>query len=290
MLVGLILSLFGNTTQHYRSLTFSIAKRTVVSTELQTVPLWELSWGFYVLGIFMACVFLLGRETNFGQSEQDPAFWLRLLLVAKQRAKCTWYDPEQDSTESRILRPSDWRIWFRFLLNFLINGVGFHILVHALPIQVASQSSLTGVVFRAVGMMYLVDLDDTPGYTLTAVQQEKGDSEDETEQNESNVDEQPLKKMDVGETAATADQIIANARAQLDALAAGVDTNSAMTKKMSVAGGLLLGGAATAGCAVAVSQNQQKSKKEDLEVGHGNGISFDGNNAGGEGNGGDAAA
>ena len=28
--------------------------------------------------------------------------------------------------------------------------------------SVATQSSLTGVVFRAVGMMYLVDLDDSP--------------------------------------------------------------------------------------------------------------------------------
>lgn len=102
------------------------------------------SWGFYVLGIFMACVFLVGPKTSFGQSEQDPAFWLQLLLVAKQRAKCTWYDFHADQTESCMMRPSDWRIWFRFLLSFLINGVGFHILVHALPIQVASQSSLTG--------------------------------------------------------------------------------------------------------------------------------------------------
>jgi len=61
----------------------------------------------------------------------------------------------------------DFRIWFRFILSFLINGVGFHILVHALPLQMASQSSLIGVVFRAVGMMYLVELDDTPGYKLT---------------------------------------------------------------------------------------------------------------------------
>lgn len=83
----------------------------------------------------MACVFMLGPKTNFGQSEQDPAFWLQLLLVAKQRSKCTWFEPMTNETESRILHPSDWRIWFRFFLSFLINGVGFHILVHALPIQ-----------------------------------------------------------------------------------------------------------------------------------------------------------
>lgn len=203
----------------------------------------------------MACVFLLGPKTAFGQSEQDPAFWLQLLLVAKQRSKCTWFSNETDQTESRMLRPSDWRIWFRFFMSFLINGIGFHILVHALPIQVASQSSLTGVVFRAVGMMYLVDLDDTPGYTLTIVQEEKDTStEDEkTEPADIKVEqqEQPAKP-DVGETAAQADQIVANARAQLDALAAGVDIPQ--KQKLGAAGGLLLAGAVTTGGAVTLGK------------------------------------
>jgi hypothetical protein len=56
-------------------------------------------------------------------------------------AKVTWYDPVKDQTRECNLT----------------------------SIQVTSQSSLTGVVFRAVGMMYLVDLDDTPGYTLIIV-------------------------------------------------------------------------------------------------------------------------
>jgi hypothetical protein len=54
-------------------------------------------------------------------------------------------------------------------MSFLINGVGYHILVHALPIQIAQQGSLTGVVQRAAGMMLLVDMDDTPGYKLTVI-------------------------------------------------------------------------------------------------------------------------
>ena len=54
-----------------------------------------------------------------------------------------------------------------FFMSFIINGMCYHIFVHPLPLQVAAQTSLTGVVFRAVGMMYLVDLDDTPGYQLT---------------------------------------------------------------------------------------------------------------------------
>ena len=66
-------------------------------------------------------------------------------------------------------RITNTRIWARFFMSFLINGIGYHILVQALPVQVAQQTSLTGFVLRAVGMMYLVDMDDTPGYKLTVV-------------------------------------------------------------------------------------------------------------------------
>jgi hypothetical protein len=117
------------------------------------------SYGFYVLGIFMACVFLVGPNTAFGQSEQNPAYWLRLLLFSKQTGtQATWYDGRKEQLCQQLLNPSDLRLWIRFFMSFIINGLGFHVLVHALPIQVASQSSLTGVVFRAVGMLYLVDL------------------------------------------------------------------------------------------------------------------------------------
>ncbi len=103
------------------------------------------SWGFYVLGIFMACVFLLGPKTSFGQSELNPSYWLHLLLIAKKTgAKCTWYDPVADKMKERHVNSNDIRLWFRFFMSFLINGVGFHILVHALPVQVASQNTLTG--------------------------------------------------------------------------------------------------------------------------------------------------
>lgn len=129
------------------------------------------SWSFYLLGIFMACVFQLGPKTNFGESEQNPAFWLQLFLLTKQNGtKVTWYDPVKDKTMELTLSPNDWKIWLRFIMSFIVNGIGYHILVHALPIQVASQSSLTGVVFRAVGMMYLVDLDDAAGFALTVVE------------------------------------------------------------------------------------------------------------------------
>jgi len=126
------------------------------------------SWLFFILGIFMALVFQLGPKTNFGESEQNPYYWLRLFLVMKNdTATISWNKDMKGNTEKNSVTAGDIKIWIRYIMSFLINGVGFHILVHALPLQVASQTSLTGVVFRAVGMMYLVDLDDTPGYKLT---------------------------------------------------------------------------------------------------------------------------
>ena len=126
----------------------------------------------YILGIFMACVYLLGPKTCYDQSEQNPVFWLQLLLSTKKAgAKCTWFDPIANETKERMLRSNDIHLWTRFFMSFLINGVGFHVLVYALPIQVSFQTTFTSVVLRAVEMMYLVDLDDSTGYTLTLVEE-----------------------------------------------------------------------------------------------------------------------
>jgi len=202
------------------------------------------SWLFYVMGIFMASVYLLGPKTAFGQSEANPAFWLKLLLMAKQTgARVSWYDPVTDQIKHRNLRPSDWRIWIRFLMTFLINGVGFHILVHALPIQVAAQSSLTGVVFRAVGMMYLVDLDDTPGYTMTLVE-EKPETEvanDTPEEADSENDDSSDGESDEEDIAVLTQQIIDDAKAKLDSLAAGKNGSPNMTGALAAASGIATG-------------------------------------------------
>ncbi|KAL3912917.1 MAG: hypothetical protein SGARI_000915 [Bacillariaceae sp.] len=72
--------------------------------------------------------------------------------------------------DSFVLQSNDWRIWLRFILSFIVNGIGFHFLLHVLPIQVAGQSTIIGVVFRAIGMIYLADLDDCTGSPLTVVQ------------------------------------------------------------------------------------------------------------------------
>jgi hypothetical protein len=51
------------------------------------------SYSFYCVGIFMAWVAMLGPRSKFGQSEQNPAYWVQLLLVTKNEgAKLTWYD------------------------------------------------------------------------------------------------------------------------------------------------------------------------------------------------------
>ena len=41
------------------------------------------SYLLYVIGIFLACVYMLGPRTKFGHLEQAPEYWLILLLVAK---------------------------------------------------------------------------------------------------------------------------------------------------------------------------------------------------------------
>jgi hypothetical protein len=121
-----------------------------------------------------ACVYLLGPKTSYGESEQNPAYWIQLFIAAKTAgAKVTWHDQVENATKTMLLSPNDWRLWMRFVMSFIVNGFAFHLLVHSLPIQIAAQSSLTGVVIRAVGMVYLVDLDDTPGHPLTIVKEKE---------------------------------------------------------------------------------------------------------------------
>ena len=91
----------------------------------------------------MAIVFQIGPKTDYGESEQNPAYWLRLFLVIKDNdTRVTWKNHMKGNTENECeLKTGDIRVWFRYIMSFLINGVGFHILVHALPLQVACQSS-----------------------------------------------------------------------------------------------------------------------------------------------------
>ena len=213
----------------------------------------------------MACVFLLGPKTSYGQSEQNPAFWMQLLLFMKATgSKVSWHDPTVEVNKSRYLCASDWRVWVRFMMSFLINGVGFHILVHALPIQVAGQSSLTGVVFRAVGMLYLVDLDDTPGYTLTFTDADDEQVKEAKEGVTGTDDEDDHDGSEaIPETmAAEAERIIQEARDKLDALAAGVRGGNG--RVINLPGGMAL--AAAGGVGGASALNKRKDNKEKTET------------------------
>jgi hypothetical protein len=127
------------------------------------------SWTMYVLGILMKSVYIVGPRSSFGTSKQHPHYWMQALICAKQPgAHVTWFDAYYKLTRQASLQsPGHSKLWIRFLMSYLINGFGFHVLVHALPIQVAGQSSLTAIVLRAVGMLYLVDLDDSSETVLT---------------------------------------------------------------------------------------------------------------------------
>merc|ERR1740136_359494 len=91
------------------------------------------SWSLFILGTCMAIVFQIGPKTNYGESEQNPAYWLRLFLVIKDNdTRVTWKNHMKGNTENKL----------------------------------ACQSSLTIVVAKVVGTMYLVDLDDSKGDKL----------------------------------------------------------------------------------------------------------------------------
>jgi hypothetical protein len=141
------------------------------------------SYSLYAVGTFMAFVFYIGPKNSYGQKKQNPTFWLRLFLLTKKeeattttttttktKTTLTWKSEATDKARTIVLVPNDSRIWMRFLMSFWINGFGFLTLLHALPIQIASQSSMLGIVFRAVGMIFLVDMDDVKGQAMTVVE------------------------------------------------------------------------------------------------------------------------
>jgi hypothetical protein len=74
-------------------------------------------WCFYIVGHLMSLVFLLGPKNKVGESEQNPSFWIQLLLCANGKGEatsvCKWYDPDRNEDGSRILYHGDWRIWLR---------------------------------------------------------------------------------------------------------------------------------------------------------------------------------
>ena len=86
------------------------------------------SYLVYILGILMQSVYILGPKQNFGTSEQNPHFWIKLFLAVKKTgATVSWFCPIDDMQKEFQLQHNDMRIWVPFILSFLINGIGFHI-------------------------------------------------------------------------------------------------------------------------------------------------------------------
>eukprot|EP00593_Proboscia_inermis_P005886 CAMPEP_0171301852 /NCGR_PEP_ID=MMETSP0816-20121228/11101_1 /TAXON_ID=420281 /ORGANISM="Proboscia inermis, Strain CCAP1064/1" /LENGTH=264 /DNA_ID=CAMNT_0011779773 /DNA_START=412 /DNA_END=1206 /DNA_ORIENTATION=- len=173
------------------------------------------AWLFYVLGTIMACVFLVGPKTGFGQSEGSPVYWIHVFLAAKNTgATIGWVDPVKNHPHKRFLSRRGFRVWLRFIMTFVINGYGFHMLLHALPLQVSSQTTLTGIVTRAIGMMYLVDLDDSVGkeFTITATDEEK---KEEVKPEEDEVEKVPQSKPFSAETQKVIDDAMERVRKEI---------------------------------------------------------------------------
>jgi len=142
-----------------------------------------LTWLLYVLGIFVMNVYILGPGNNFGNSQQNPAFWLAVLL-ANKRGKSTISWREQHGlgmagghfTVSAWKR-HDYRMWCRFICSTWVNGFCFRLLLHSLPIQLATKPNLLSVIRQSLGVIWIAGLDDAPkGIKLTVEELYKKDT------------------------------------------------------------------------------------------------------------------
>lgn len=177
------------------------------------------SWGLYCLGIFMCLVYKLGPKGQFGHSPQDPAFWLQLLLSAKNRASTfTWYDPVEHKTRTSNLTLAN--VLPRFIMSTSINGLAFRLLIHSLPLQCSNRSNFVAVVFASVFMLFLVDLDDTPGHPITVTHPKENLEEKGNKKNDAVLSKNIQANHDeVDKVSKEVEKIINTARAKLDILA-----------------------------------------------------------------------
>jgi len=157
-----------------------------------------MSWLLYVLGILVQCVYLLGPGNGFGQNHQDPVYWLAVLLASKNGGMFTWQSPNGlgmtgGQEMSCRIRKDDWRLWMRLFITTIINGFGFRVLLHSLPIQLASKKIFVTVIRQALGVTYIAKLDDAAGYTLTLRENPpakgKGSAEEDEDDDEEDNDD-----------------------------------------------------------------------------------------------------
>jgi len=131
------------------------------------------SWFLFVLGTLLQNVYLMGPSGGFGSSQQNPSFWLVALLAVKKSegAKFSWI-PERGlaslggGKERRQFcqcSQNDTRLWARLFVDTIINGFGYRVLFHSLPILLAARPNVNLVIFVAVGVLYITKLDDSHG-------------------------------------------------------------------------------------------------------------------------------
>lgn len=193
------------------------------------------SYGLFLLGAFLTCVYILGPKSNFGQSEQDPKKWFVLLWAASRNMRCSWQNKNTDNDVEihRDLKYSDWKLWTRFIMNFIVNGICFKILIHALAIQIASQSNLVIVVFRVTGMVFIVNLDDSTGDKLTFRSRDTDSSSETNDNSDSNgnTGDEGHANQNGGLTD-RAEAVIRRARAELNALSTGTSVSQSEQEQL----------------------------------------------------------
>eukprot|EP00546_Thalassionema_frauenfeldii_P006360 CAMPEP_0178926356 /NCGR_PEP_ID=MMETSP0786-20121207/18484_1 /TAXON_ID=186022 /ORGANISM="Thalassionema frauenfeldii, Strain CCMP 1798" /LENGTH=429 /DNA_ID=CAMNT_0020601463 /DNA_START=267 /DNA_END=1559 /DNA_ORIENTATION=- len=229
------------------------------------------SWSFYIIGAFMALVYKLGPKGKFGHSPQDPAYWLQLLLSAKNEASTyTWYEAVEHKTYNSNL--SLWDVVPRFMCSTYINGMCFRFLVHSLPVQASNRSDFVSLVFASLFMLFIVDLDDTPGHPLKIVHpKEKLEGENEDVAKTVSLDKNAS---EVDEVAKEIERIINEARAKLDILTKQHNTLIPKHAHHNLGtGGLIVAGnpveQATTFGNDDTSLTKEQIEKEDFERAHG---------------------
>lgn len=155
---------------------------------------------------------------NYGQSEMTPAYWLQVFLFGKQKASTfVWFDEINNVAKEANL--GFYNVLTRYILSFIINGLGYHIIIHSFPIQAANRYTYIGLLWAGCGMMFLVQLDNVSGQTLT-VKHLKANFDDEHDVETPLMTEKILGKEEV-RMSEEAEKIISDAREKLDALASG---------------------------------------------------------------------
>jgi len=119
--------------------------------------------------------------------------------------------------------------------------------LRARPVQVAGQSTVIGVLFRSVGMIYLVDLDDIAGSTMTLVSTDEDTDVGNTTsygssgKSGSTAGKQPLDEKEFdAEKQKIIQEAVKDVETKLQALARGERPSQARSRMSSITGALFM--------------------------------------------------